>query len=194
MVEAMDTGIGQVLRMLDQSGLADNTLVVFTNDNGGKRNLRNTPLFHGTHTLWEGGIRVPAISRFPGRIKPGGLTKQVAASMDFSATILAAAGIPVPGNLDGVDLIPVLSGAKPVMERTLCWRVKRESHSQQAIRRGKSKYIRDSEDDLRFNLDTDPSERNNETYLRPEMVADMRAAFAAWQRDLAKTPPPFTIA
>lgn len=193
MVEAMDSGVGQVLRMLDQRQLTENTLVIFTNDNGGERYSRNAPLFHGKHTLWEGGIRVPAIVRWPGKIRPGGLTRQVAASMDFAASILSAASIPLPGNLDGLDLLPVLTGAKPVMERTLCWRVNRESHRQQAIRRGSWKYIRDSEDDLLFDVEADPSERNNEAYLRPELVAGLRATFAAWQRELARNPPPFTV-
>ncbi len=91
MLERADQGIGEILQAIDVAGIANNTLVIFTNDNGGEWLTRNAPLFHRKWTVWEGGIRVPAIMRWPGRIPAGQVTPQVGITMDFTATILALA-------------------------------------------------------------------------------------------------------
>ncbi|MBK8248454.1 MAG: sulfatase-like hydrolase/transferase [Gemmatimonadetes bacterium] len=108
MVERADAGIGELVRLVDSLGIARNTLVVFTNDNGGEWLSRNAPFRHRKWTLWEGGIRVPTIMRWLGRIPAGRTTAQVGITMDLTATIAAAAGATVPRDAghEGVNLLP----------------------------------------------------------------------------------------
>ena len=127
MVERVDVGVGRILASLDRLGLRESTIVIFTNDNGGEWLSHGGPLFHHKGSVWEGGIRVPAIVRWPGRIPAGTVTTQVGITMDLSASILAATGTPVPpeARLEGMNLFPVLEAQAPVIERTLFWRVGR---------------------------------------------------------------------
>ena len=124
MVEAMDASIGEILAALDRRGLATNALVIFASDNGGDRFSRNQPLSHGKSTLGEGGIRVPCLARWPGKIPAGRVSNQVGITMDWSATIFKLAGAKPPKNraLDGKDLLPILTGDKRGVKRTLFWR------------------------------------------------------------------------
>ena len=195
MTESVDAAVGRVLAALDRHGVAQNTLVIFTNDNGGERLSDNQPTFHHKATLWEGGIRVPGLVRFPGRIPAGKNTPQVAISMDFAATILAATGTQPPAGrtLDGIDLLPVLRGQKPPADRTLFWRIDRADRKQKAAREGRWKYVRDGSIEMLFDLDRDPGERVNLGYRRPEVLARLRAAVDDWERELAKNPPPFVV-
>src|SRR5688500_12355941 len=96
MLERADRGVGEILAALEQRGFTNNTLVIFTNDNGGEWLSRNAPLFHRKATLWEGGIRVPLILRWPGELPRGKVSKQVAMTVDITASILAAAGARPP--------------------------------------------------------------------------------------------------
>ena len=136
MLERADAGVGQIVQKLDVLGLTRNTLVIFTNDNGGEWLSRNAPLFHRKDTLWEGGIRVPAIFRWPGRIPAGKTSAQVGITMDLTASILAATSTTVPAEArpDGINLIPILEGRAPVMERTLFWRIDVPTRQQRAVR------------------------------------------------------------
>ncbi len=120
-VEDADAGVGQILSAIDRHGLTDNTLVVFMSDNGGEWLSRNAPFFHRKDSLWEGGIRVPAIFRWPSVLPAGATSDQVGITMDVTATILAATATPVPPEtrLEGRDLVPILSGKTAVVERTL---------------------------------------------------------------------------
>lgn len=120
-VERADRGVGDILRALDSLGLASNTIVIFTNDNGGEWLSRNEPLFHNKSSLWEGGIRVPAIIRWPGHIPANTVSGQVAMTMDLTASILAATKTTVPPEtaLDGMDVFSVLERRTPPVERTL---------------------------------------------------------------------------
>src|SRR5688572_13747764 len=117
MLERADQGIGAILALLDKTGLTENTLVIFTNDNGGEWLSRNAPLFHRKWTLWEGGIRVPAILRWPGRLPAGEVSRQVGITVDLTASILAATNTPVPAaaRLDGINLLPILDGRSPAV-------------------------------------------------------------------------------
>jgi arylsulfatase A-like enzyme len=104
MLEAADSGVGRILQSVVRLGLADNTIVIFTNDNGGEWLSNNGPLFNRKWTVWEGGIRVPAIVKWPGRIRAGSVSDQAAITFDWSASILAAAGVDVPSNYEGMNL------------------------------------------------------------------------------------------
>jgi len=130
MVEHMDKGIGKVLDRLDRLGLRENTLVVFSSDNGGYIYSRNAPFRGHKSSLLEGGIRVPCIARWPGVIAENTTTQQVAITMDWSATFTALAGAENnPLASDGIDLTPILSGEQSRIERTLFWRGKKDRNA-----------------------------------------------------------------
>lgn len=183
--ERADQGIGRILGTLDRLGLRQNTMVIFTNDNGGEWLSRNAPLFHNKGSLWEGGIRVPAIIRWPGRIPAGSVSGQVGITMDLTASILAATGTAVPPGArhEGIDLLPVLEGRAPVIERTLFWRVT-APRTQQAVRSGDWKLLLDSGRAMLFDLRTDAAERENLVARRPDVARRLRPLLAAWQEDV----------
>jgi len=194
MVERMDEGVGKILDAVDRSGRGGDTLVIFTNDHGGQWYSRRTPLFHGFGTLWEGGIRVPLMLRWPGRLPAGSVSGQVAATMDLMPTILAATGVAdATVQMDGVNLLPMLSGTVAPIERTLFWRVDRPTRNQRAARKGAWKYVRDGTSQLLFDVAKDPAERDDVGYQHPEVMAEFRTLITAWESDLAKTPPPFVV-
>jgi len=190
MVERIDLGVGKILAELDTLKLADNTLVVFSSDNGGERFSRNAPLFHHKATVWEGGIRVPCLMRWPGKMPKGKVTSQMAITMDLHATFLAVAGVttPAPKPLDGINLLPLIIGdAKPI-ERTFYWRIDRSNRKQHAIRQGPWKHINDGNSmDLLFNLDDDISERTDLGYQHPEILADLKAKLKTWETEIDAT-------
>jgi len=185
MLENADEGIGRVLATLDRLGLARNTLVVFTNDNGGEWLSRNAPLFNRKGTLWEGGIRVPAIFRWPGHLPAGVVSPQVGITMDLTASFLAAAGATPPASYrpEGMDLLPLL-GERRTVERTLFWRALPPFGVQRAVRRGRWKYLRDGQNEFLFDVAADPGERNDLTVPNRAMVAELRALSRAWEQDV----------
>src|SRR5204862_4777551 len=158
MVEAIDTGLGKILGALSKHGLAENTLVIFTNDNGGERLSDNGPFFHHKATVWEGGIRVPCILRWPGRLPEGKVSALPAITMDLTASALAAcqAAPPKGRTLDGIDIPPALAGTAESRERAFFWRIDRPDRKQKAVRKGDWKYVRDGSIDLLFDLANDP--------------------------------------
>lgn len=187
MVERIDLGVGQILAELERLGIGDNTLVVFSSDNGGERLSRNAPLFHHKATLWEGGIRVPCLMRWPAKLPRGKVTGQPAITMDLHATFLAAAGVPFPKDkpLDGINLIPLLTGETSAAERTFFWRIDRSNRKQKAIRHGRWKYLNDGNTmDLLFDLETDIGERVNLGYQKPEILEDLKARLKAWETEI----------
>ena len=185
MLEHADQGVGRILAALDRLGLTQNTVVIFTNDNGGEWLSRNTPLFQHKGTVWEGGIRVPAILRWPGRIPAGVVSGQVGITMDLTATILAATATPVPAaaRLEGINLLPVLEGRVPAIERTLFWRIS-GPRPQQAVRAGDWKLIFDGGRAMLFNVRTDLGERENMIGRRSDIARRLQPLLAAWQQDV----------
>jgi arylsulfatase A-like enzyme len=181
----MDEGIGKLLAALEQSGRAKDTFVIFLSDNGGDRLADNGPLFHGKYTLWEGGIRVPCLLRWPGVLAPGTVSSQPAIVMDLTAAMLAAAGAP-DASLDAENILPILTGSTPTHERTFFWRLPRpdDHFGQKAVRRGKWKYIYDREMELLFDVENDPGERRNQANLHPDLVQGLRLALAEWESKL----------
>ena len=180
MVGALDTAIGRVLKTLESRGLSKNTIVVFTSDNGGERFSRTWP-FSGQKTeLLEGGIRVPAIVRWPAKIKADQVSSQVTISMDWLPSLLAAAGTaPDPDYLpDGENLLPVILGASAGHARTLFWRYK--ANTQRAVRSGDWKYLRISGNEFLFNVVTDQRERANLAFKHPEILARLKTQWENW--------------
>ena len=185
MLERVDQGVGRILETVDELGLRENTIVIFTNDNGGEWLSRNTPLFHHKGTVWEGGIRVPAIIRWPGRIPAGSVSDQVGITMDLTASILAVTRTSVPpeADLEGINLLPVLEGRSPQIDRTLFWRVT-GARPQQAVRSGYWKLLLDGERAMLFDLRTDIGERENLIGRRSEIARRLKPLLAAWQEDV----------
>jgi arylsulfatase A-like enzyme len=192
MTESMDKAVGHVLDALRRKGMDENTFVVFTNDNGGERLSNSGPLFHTKGTVFEGGIRVPALARFPGRIPARSTTAQAAITMDFTRTFLEAAGAAGNRPLDGVDLLPVLSGRQRPIERSLFWRIDQSGRRQFAVRRGRWKLIDDNSGnrnlpELLFDVVADPGERANRYYENQDLAAKLRAEYMEWQKQVQPT-------
>jgi arylsulfatase A-like enzyme len=180
MVREMDLQIGRVLETLQTSGIADNTIVIFTSDNGGERFADTWPFTGKKSELLEGGLRIPAIVRWPGRIPPGSTTEQVAISMDWMPTLLAAAGArPGPGYPpDGMNLLPaLLQNAAPV-PRKLFWRYR--MNAQRAMRDGDMKWLKIRDNTFLFNVVSDPLERANLKDRQPEIYRKLVAEYEAW--------------
>jgi arylsulfatase A-like enzyme len=187
MVEDMDAGIGRILDALATRGLAGNTLVVFTSDNGGEWLSRNAPFFHRKDTVWEGGIRVPAIVRWPAVVPAGRTLSQVGVTMDLSATFVTLAGGDAAGaGFEGIDLLPILRGASPVVERTLFWRVGPAPAQARAVRRGDWKLVVDGAGakQLLFDVTRDPGERDDLAARHPERVRRLKGMLDAWEKDV----------
>ena len=161
MIQQMDLQIGRILHALDANGATENTIVIFTSDNGGERYSDTWPFTGRKTELLEGGLRVPAIIRWPGHILPGMVSEQVTISMDWFPTLLGAAGTaPDPRYpSDGIDLLPwLMRGAEPE-RRKLFWRYK--SNNQQAARDGDWKYLKIPDNTFLFDAVQDPLERAN---------------------------------
>jgi arylsulfatase A-like enzyme len=180
MVERVDDGVGEILAALERLDLADNTVVIFTNDNGGEWLARNGPLFHRKWTVWEGGIRVPTLVRWPGRIPAGRVSDQVGITMDLTATVLAAAGVSGPDDAEGMDLMPIWSGEAPEVARTLYWRTTVGGQNQRAVRSGDWKLVVDGNATFVFNLRNDAGERHDMANLRQDVAARLRLMVNDW--------------
>lgn len=190
-MERVDRGVGDILQALRTRGLEKNTIVIFTNDNGGVGLSHSTPLFHRKFSAWEGGIRVPALVRWPGRIPAGTVSAQVGITMDLTASILAATGAPVPAEarLEGINLFPVLQKQASEVERTLFWRTAGPAPvnmNQKAVRSGDWKLLIDGAVTriFLFNLKADPGERQDWFARRPDLVQRLQRLLAEWERDV----------
>lgn len=185
-MEDLDTQVGVLLDALVARGLDRRTLVVFVSDNGGEWLSRNDPLFSRKDAVWEGGIRVPALWRWPGVLPAGVTSAQAGITMDLTATFLAAAGV-VPSSdwrLEGRDLLPVLAKGQAVVPRTLYWRVVRGDTRQKAVRDGALKYVQDGGLEYLFDVAVDPAERVNLTATRPRDTQRLRTLVDAWEKDV----------
>ena len=188
MIHHMDEGIGQVLDALERKGLADDTLVVFTSDNGGERYSNNWPFVGQKMDLLEGGIRVPAVACWPARIAAGTTCDLPHLTMDWTATFLDAAGVDAHPEypLDGRSLLPTWRGeTQPA--RTLFWRM---NHRQQAAAiAGDWKYLRVGEVEYLFDIANDPRERANLRAREPQRLDSLREDWTQWNASLPAIPP-----
>ena len=193
MIESMDAAVGRIDAALRQHGLVDNTLVIFTNDNGGTRSARPSGLRDIKGTTFEGGIRVPCIARWPGRLAAGSESALVGLTMDLTASIAAAAGAQLVegGRFDGVDLLGAVERGGRV-ERTVFWRGRRGANTWAAAREGALKYVRRSNAgkvtlEGLFDVVADPGEATDLLAARPAVAARLRAALEQWERDVRPT-------
>jgi arylsulfatase A-like enzyme len=184
MVQAMDLQIGRVLQALEANGVAGNTIVIFTSDNGGER-FSDTWPFTGVKTeLLEGGLRIPAVICWPDRIQAGVVSDQVTVTMDWLPTLLEAAGTALHADYptDGISVLPMLTGMAAPVVRRLFWRYK--SNAQRAVRDGDLKYLMILENSFLFDVVADPRERGNLRERRPEEFDRLVAAWAAWNETM----------
>jgi arylsulfatase A-like enzyme len=187
MVKSMDAGIGRVLAALKKAQLERDTLVIFTSDNGGERYSYNWPFSFQKMYLYEGGTRVPAIARWPGKIPPGQLTTQAAITMDWTATILAVTGTaPDPAfPLDGENLMPVCTGERRVQDRALFWRIR----TFDAARVGQWKYLKDTTGaEHLFDLSTDPGEKADLRKRDAATFERIKQQYLAWAATMLPLP------
>jgi len=193
MIRQMDEGIGTLMAALRRLGLERDTLVVFTSDNGGERFSDSWPLVGGKMDLTEGGIRVPWIAHWPAVIPAGTGSAQPCMTMDWSATMLDAAGVPADPEypLDGASMLPVLRDPAYAFPRPLHWRMKHRG--QRALRDGAWKYLRVDGVDYLFDLSHDERERANLAKREPARLAAMRADWEAWNATMPAIPEDATI-
>ena len=192
MVERMDFGIGRVLEVLDDMNLAENTLVVFTSDNGGDQHSRNSPMRGFKGSIWEGGTRVPCVARWPARIPKGIVTKQAAITMYWTATFRSLGKAKYEkGDEDGVDLTPFICEGKDVEERTLFWRrkkgpVRKSVVEGRAVRRGNWKLVEQANgESFLFDLSRDIEEKTNRIDSNSDLVRELSKELHRWERDVA---------
>ncbi len=188
MIHHMDEGIGRIVETLQKHGVDDNTLVIFTSDNGGERFADTWPFVGKKMDLLEGGLRVPLIARWPARIAAGGVTSQPMMTMDWMPTLLAAAGVGADPAypLDGISMLDVLDNPLASKPRPMFWRMK--YRDQRAAIDGAWKYLSQDGNEFLFNIDVDARERANLAAREPERLAALKASFAAWAASMPGIP------
>jgi arylsulfatase A-like enzyme len=196
MMDSVDQNIGRLRQCLEKNGLADNTVILFSSDNGGQCTeanfpRTNAPFRDGKNRLYEGGVRVPLIVHAPGLVPAGAVTDTPVISMDIFPTLLALAGQPLRPDLhrDGIDLTPLIKKTGPVPERPFYWHypyVVGGKDPTGAIRVGRWKLIEnllDRSAEL-YDLETDPGEKTNLAAKLPEKVKELQAQLHAWQKEI----------
>ncbi len=199
MIHHMDEGIGRIAALLKAQEKLDNTLIVFTSDNGGERFSDNWPLVGGKMDLTEGGIRVPYIAHWPAVIKAGQVSSQQCLTMDWSATMLDVGGALKAASavasgaypLDGQSLLGLLADGSKTIEHPLFWRM--NHRGQRAMRLGNYKYLRVDGHDYLFDLTLDARERANLGKHQPERLSAMRDAWEAWNATMPAIPEDATV-
>jgi arylsulfatase A-like enzyme len=190
MLVALDRGVGEIQAKLEKEGLADNTLILFTSDNGGAwyvgMNDLNKPYRGWKATFFEGGIRAPLFAKWPARIPAGTRVAGVGTHIDFLATTAAAAGAPLPADrkLDGVNLLPNLTSGTPIAPRTVFWR----SGDYRVVRDGDWKLQVSARPNRVWlhNLADDPTEQRDLSAESPTKVAELRAKIDAQAAQMPK--------
>jgi arylsulfatase A-like enzyme len=187
MMKNLDSNVGKVLAALNASRLDRNTIVIFHSDNGGERFSYNWPFSGMKFDLHEGGVRVPAIVRWPGVVRPGSTNAQPVITMDWTATLLSAAGTQPDSKypLDGQDMRETLAGRRAPFDRTFYWRTARQG----AVRSGKWKYIKDDDAESLYDLSVDEREQADFKESDPEILDQIRRQFSVWESTVLKYPP-----
>jgi len=205
LLEELDAAVGRIVTAVDDAGIKERTLILFLSDNGGLEHEQsgrvvtsNKPLRSEKGTLYEGGIRIPALARWPGTVAQGGECSTPLITMDFFPTVLDLTGAAAPGTqpLDGLSLLPVLKDAAASVPRTsLFWHLPHYHHSTpaSAVREGDWKLIEFFEDGRRelYHLSADPGEQQDLSQTEPERVRRLHASLTDWRsRVKARMPVP----
>lgn len=186
MLAALDEGVGKVLEQIRQSGLEKDTLLFFINDNGGATNNAsdNGPLRDRKGTLFEGGIRVPFMIRWPGRLGAGQVYDQPVICLDIFATAVAAAGAELPDGLklDGADLIPYLTDEKKTQpHHVLFWDY---GENRYAVRKANFKLVKMSDDAMLFDVSTDIAEAKDLKKVKPDIFSELEKDYKQWKSQM----------
>lgn len=187
-VTAMDESIGRLLDLLDKHKIADNTLVFFHADNGGSGGADNGPLRGHKSQMWEGGVRVLALARWPGKIPAGKVNNEFLTTMELLPTFCAVAGVQPPADvvLDGFDMMPVLTGKQHSPREEMFW----QRREDKAARVGNWKWVsHENGQGGLFDLSKDIGEKNDLSKERPEVLKMMTDRFAGWKRAMDEAEP-----
>lgn len=187
-VTAMDASIGRLVETLRETGQDKNTLILFQSDNGGSGNGGNAPLRGQKGTMWEGGLRVPFIAWWPGRLPAGKVTDEFLTSLEILPTLAGISGAKLPADLkfDGFDLLPVLRGEKKSSRTEMFW----ERRSQRAARVGNWKWVEmGGKNSGLFDLTQDLGEEKDLSKEKPEVLAMIRGKFEAWKKEMDASEP-----
>lgn len=190
-VTCMDASIGKVLNLIEEYGLTDNTIVIFFSDNGGGTGSNNSPLSGGKATMWEGGLRVPCIIKWPGKIPENKVIDNFISSLEIFPTLLDITGIEKPDSLilDGFNILPLLTGEDQSLARKeMYW----EFRDEYAARVDNWKWIKsDRRENMNgfFNLEDDIAERNDLTEKEPDALNMVKEKFNQWQKEMEEADP-----
>jgi len=206
-VTCMDEAIGAVMEAVEKAGQTENTLVVFLSDNGGSGNGGNAPLRGQKSTMWEGGLRVPFIVRWPGKVPAGKVTDEFLTSLELVPTLLAAAGAEgleetvgkdgrpsfalratkgeTASRLDGFNLLPVLKGEAKSPRKEMFW----QRRGDKAARVGSWKWVESEKGGGLYDLSTDLGEKKDLSAEKPEVLRRLKERFAAWRAEMDAAEP-----
>jgi len=186
-VTAMDAAIGKLLDLLDRYKIAGNTIVIFFSDNGGGGAADNKPLRGNKGQMFEGGIRVPCIVRWPGKIPAGSTSNEFLTSLEIFPMLCAASGTKPPqsNTLDGFDMLGVLQGTKKSPRQEMFW----QRRLDKGARVGHWKWVESGRGNGLFDLRNDVAEKKDLSKERPEILKMMKARFANWKKEMQAAEP-----
>lgn len=186
-VTCMDEAIGALMEAVEKAGQKDNTLIIFISDNGGSGNGGNAPLKGSKSTMWEGGLRVPFIARWPGKLPAGKVTDEFLTSLEFVPTLLAAAGSQGPEGvkMDGFNMLPILRGEAKSPRQEMFW----QRRGDKAARFENWKWLESAKGNGLYDLSTDLGEQHDLTAEKPEVAKMMRERFAKWRAEMDVSEP-----
>ena len=186
-VTCMDDAIGALMESVEKTGQTDNTIFLFLSDNGGSGNGGNAPLKGSKSMMWEGGLRVPFIMRWPGKLPAGKVTDEFLTSMELVPTLLAACAAKAPAGvkLDGFDMLPVLRGETKSSRREMFW----QRRGDKAARFENWKWLESEKGQGLYDLSADLGEKHDLTKDKPEIAKQMRERFATWRAEMDASEP-----
>lgn len=186
-ITCMDAAIGEVLQAIKAAGQEDNTIVIFQSDNGGAGPGDNSPLRGNKGQMFDGGIRVPCIVSWPGRLPQGAVSHELLTSLELFPTLLAVAGVQPPKDvtLDGFNMLPTLRGEVKSPRKEMFW----QRRLDKAARVGNYKWLVSGNNTGLFDLSTDIGEQHDLSQEKPEILAQVQARFAAWENEMEAAEP-----